>query len=183
MIPNILHREERTDRIPRLMQELESQNITDYRFWDGIHDRRSVEAGVNQAHKQIVRWAKEIGLSKVLIFEDDIKFCDEGAFKYYLQNEPLDYDLYMGGIFLGQIKDGIAERFTAMHCYMVHERFYDTFLSTPNDIHIDHSLAGLGKYVVCEPFIAIQYNGHSDNAGGYRNYDVIFENRKLFKKA
>lgn len=180
MVLNIIHKPERTDRYAKLMNELSNQNISDYRFWDGIH-AETVQKGVNLAHKQIVRYAKEMQLSKVLISEDDLKFTDNGAFEYYLNNEPNNYDLYLASIFLGKIVNGIAERFTALTLYMVAERFYDTFLSTPDHLHIDHALAGLGRYVVCEPFICTQHNGHSDNTGKYQNYDILFENRKLYK--
>lgn len=178
---NIIHRIEEQQRLGNLMKELNEQGITNYEFWDGVHDVRSTYAGINKAHKQIVKAAKNNNLDKVLIFENDIKFTDKGAFDYYISNEPEDYDIYLGSIFLGQIRNGIAERFTALTCYIVHSRFYDTFLSVPDDMHLDHALAGLGKYVVCEPFICTQYNGWSYNSQKHCNYDIIFENKKLYR--
>lgn len=180
MIPNIIHHN-RPERLEPLKKELAEQGIVEYRICEGVH-ARTVYEGINLAHKQIVRWAKEKELSKVLIFEDDIQFTDKGAFDYFMQNEPKDYDLYLGGVFLGKVTDGIVERFTALTCYIVHSRFYNTFLSTDNDKHLDHMLAGLGKYVVCEPMVCRQFNGHSTNTGKYENYDLIFENRKMFKR-
>jgi hypothetical protein len=182
MVLNIIHKSERIDRMGALSKELVTQEINDYRFWEGIHGRTTYE-GINLAHKQIIRYAKERELSKILIAEDDIKFSDAGAFGYFLQNEPEDYDIYLGGIFLGHINNGIALRFTGMTLYMVHERFYDAFLKTPDDMHIDHALAEVGgRYVVCDPFVVTQHNGKSDNTGRHENYDFIFENRKLYKK-
>lgn len=179
VIPNIIHH--RIDRMDRLKKELEGQGIVKYNLWDGVWSERTVVKNINLAHKQIVQWAKDEGLPKVLIFEDDIFFCDKGAFDYYLQNEPTDYDIYLGGIYLGVIKDNLVKAFTGMHCYMVHERFYDTFLSTPTEIHVDHSLKDLGKYIVCDPFIAIQHNGWSDNSKKHCDYTFMFENRNLYK--
>lgn len=179
LTPNVINI--RPDRVPRLLDEFKRQGIKDYNLWDGIYDRKTVQENINCAHKQIVEWAKEECLSKVLIMEDDISFTDTKAFDYYLQNEPSDYDIYLGGIYLGIIKNGVVDAFTGMHCYIVHERFYDTFLSTPTKMHVDHSLKGLGKYIVCDPFIAVQFNGWSDNSQKYCNYDVLLENRKLYK--
>lgn len=181
MVANIIHMSDKPKRLEILMKELKEQEITDYRLWEGIH-AKTVEKGINLAHKQIVRYAKENELDKVLIFEDDIQFTDRGAFKYFIDHEPLDYDLYLGGIFLGTIRDNVVKSFTAPTCYMVHKEFYEKYLATDNDSHIDHALSGIGKYIVCEPFICRQHNGISGNTGKYENYDFIFETRKMFKQ-
>lgn len=178
--PNVIH--SRPDRMPKLLKEFKEQGITDYHLWEGVYNQKSAQANINLAHKQIIEWAKYEKLQKVLVFEDDIQFCGTGAFDYYLQNEPSDYDIYLGGIYLGIIgENNHVKAFTGMHCYIVHERFYDTFLNTPKDIHIDHSLKDMGEYIVCDPFIAIQHNGWSDNSQRHCNYDHFFDNRKLYK--
>lgn len=180
LIPNVISH--RIDRKERLVNELKGQGIEKYVEWDGVWSEKTVVKNINLAHKQIVEWARDENLEKVLIMEDDIQFCDKGAFDYYLQNEPADYDIYLAGIYLGVIKnDNTVSAFTGMHCYIVHNRFYDTFLNTSKDIHIDHSLKDLGKYVVCNPFAAVQYNGWSDNSQKYCNYDCLLEHRKLYK--
>lgn len=181
MIPNVLHNSARTERMPILENELRTQGIETYLSWDIIHAKTVIES-INISHKQIIKWAKQEGLEKVLVFEDDIRFCGNGAFDYYLKNEPDDYDLWLGGIYLGVIENGISKEFTALHCMMVHSRFYDSFLDTPNNMHLDHALANKGLYKVCEPFIAIQHNGYSDNSGVYCNYDIMFKDRKLFNR-
>lgn len=183
VIPNIIHCSHHLERKKKLLKELATQGIESYNIWEGVYGKKSMVANINAAHKQIIQWAKDNGETKVLIFEDDIKFCDEGAFQYYLDNEPDDYDIYLGGIYLGQIKDRIVKQFTALHCYMVHERFYDTFLNAPDDRHIDHALTGAGKYVVCDPMIAVQYDGWSDNSQKYCNYQIILESKNLYRKS
>lgn len=169
------------DRMKVLEHELKTQGIEQYHIWDIVH-ANSITGSINRSHKQIVQWAKDEGLEKVLIFEDDIKFTDEGAFSYYLSNEPSEYDIYLGGIYLGKIENGIAKEFTAMHCYIVHNRFYDTFLSTDKDKHIDHSLRGIGIYKVCNPMVAIQHNGFSDNSKRHENFEILTGNKNLFKQ-
>jgi len=178
---NIIHLSVRVDRMKILENELEMQGIDNVNIWEGIYHPKSIMKSISLAHKQIIKWAKETGLKTVTVFEDDIKFTDKGAWDYYVDNEPLDYDIYLGGIYLGTIKNSIANSWTAAHCYTVHERFYDVFLKSDEDKHIDTALAGLGKYVVCEPMIAVQYNGVSNNTNQYCNFDSIINSRKLFK--
>jgi hypothetical protein len=180
-IINIIHNSERLDRLKTLEYELENQGIKDWNKWDAIYDVKGAHIGINAAHKQIVRWAKEQGLPEVLIGEDDLKFTDKGAFDYFISNKPLDYDLYLCGIFCGQINDNnLTKEFTGMTLYFVNERFYDTYLSLDPNKHIDAALANNGKYVVSNPFVAVQYNGFSDNTKTYCNFDAILQRRKLF---
>jgi hypothetical protein len=180
LIPNILHSPKRTDRIPVLEDELEMQGIDHYNTWHPIH-APTIKESINISHKQIIQWAKDNYLPEVLIFEDDIKFLGEGAIDYYMEQKPKDYDLYLGGIYHGKIKeDNTVEKFTALHCYFVHQNFYNTFLSTNSHQHLDHALAGLGKYIVCNPMIAVQQNGYSDNEKSYQNYDQLIKNRNLY---
>jgi hypothetical protein len=68
-----------------------------------------------------------------------------------------------------------------MTCYTIHQNFYNTFLSTPDEEHIDAALANKGKYVVCNPFTVRQHNGWSSNSRQHCNYDQMFLNRKMFK--
>lgn len=163
------------------MKELKQQGINEYDFWDGIWDIYSVQRGINQAHKEIVHWAKLKRLPEILIMEDDIRFCGEGAFNHYLQNIPEYYDIYLGGIYLGDLDEQNRTReFSGLHCYMVHSRFYDTFLSVPDDEHIDRALSNLGEFYVSYPFTSIQYNGKSSNTKKEENYDQLLVGRQLY---
>jgi hypothetical protein len=182
-IPNIIHDTSRVDRMEVLKKEIEQQGIEKYNLWDAVYDVRSVYAGINKAHKQIVQWAKENELPEVLIMEDDVKFLGEGAFKYFIENKPKDYDLYLAGIFLGVLQeDNTVKEFTGMTCYFVNEKFYDTFLSVEENKHIDAALSGLGDYKVCVPFVAIQHDGMSSNTQTFCSFSHIFEHRPLFNR-
>lgn len=179
---NILHGGH-SPRIPILLNELQQQGINEFNIVDGVHDKTSVVRAINLSHKKIVWQALEDGLPEVCIFEDDIKFTDLGAWDYFLANKPKDFDLYLGGIYLGDITpDGTTKAFTALHCYIIHSRFYATFLSTPEDTHIDRALDNLGKYVVCQPMVAIQYPGYSANTGKDETYDNLYANRQFYKR-
>lgn len=181
MLLNIIHLTHRKDRLINLIKELDNQLITEYLIWDGILDLENPSRGISKAHKQIVQMAKKNNLPFVLIAEDDIKFTAKGAFNYFLQSEPKDYDLYLGGIYYGNIKpDNSAEDFSGLTLYMIQSKFYDTFLSIPENLPLDRGLSKKGFYLVCNPFIAIQYDGYSDNKKSYQNYDMYLKGRNLY---
>lgn len=162
------------------MKELEVQGIYDYELWPALLKKTRKES-INAAHKQIVEYAIVAGWDKVVIAEDDIKFTNPLSWKYYLSNEPDDYDIYLSMVYLGDIdKNNCVKSFTGMTLYTVSKRFYEKFLSVNDDEHIDRALGGIGKFVVCNPFIAIQYNGWSSNTGKEEKYDNLLLNRVLY---
>lgn len=170
----------RSERMPLLMKEFETQDITNYEFWKGIY-LPSVKASINAAHRQIVEYAKLAEFSEVIIGEDDLKFSAPGAWQYFLKNKPRDYDIYLGGIFLGDPDENwIVKKFTGLTLYSVHERFYDTFLSVDPEEHIDVALNGLGRFVVCQPFVVTQHDGFSSNTGKNETYGDLQRSRSFF---
>ncbi len=173
----------RGDRRDNLLKELKSQNITDYELWDGVFIP-SIKASINAAHKQIVEYAKLAEWEEVCIAEDDLKATHPNSWNYFLQNKPADYDLYLSMIYLGQPdENNIVKDFTGLTLYCIHSRFYDKFLSVDPNEHIDHldrALRGLGKFVVCNPFTFIQYNGRSSNTGKHEEYDSLLIGRNLY---
>jgi hypothetical protein len=38
----------------------------------------------------------------------------------------------------------------------------------------------MGRFVVCNPFVALQQNGYSDNRGCYMDYSIYLRDRPLF---
>ncbi len=171
----------RAERLPLLVAELDRQGIDDFEFWDGVYLRHSVKASINEAHKQIVRYAQLAGFREVLIAEDDFVGTHENSFKFFLSQKPEQYDLYLSQVYLGELDDkNMVKSFTGMTMYFVHSRFYETFLSTDPEEHIDRALGGLGDYHVCVPFPFIQRNGFSSNTGKNEVYDTLLQGRKLF---
>lgn len=170
----------RSDRLPRLINELDAQGISDYEFWDGVY-LPSIKASINAAHRQIIQYAKLAGWDETFIAEDDIKFSAAGAWDYFLKQKPESFDIYLGGIFLGEPDEkGIVKDFTGMTCYCVSKHFYETFLSVDPYEHIDRSLSGKGKFMVCEPFICTQWDGISGNTGKEESYGYLQRNRNFF---
>jgi len=182
MLLNIIHLNSRADRMSLLREQLSFQGISAYRIWDGVVNEECVCTGISQAHKNVVRQAKELELAEVLIAEDDLCFTAKGAFKYYLENKPLNFDIYLSGICYGEIKkDNSVDEFIGTTLYMVQRNFYDKFLLLPENRHLDRALKNLGRFIVCNPFVARPYNGFSDNMKQYMNYDFCFRDRTLYR--
>jgi len=170
----------RSERMPRLINELKTQGITDYEFWPGIY-HPSIKASINAAHKQIVEYARLAEWEQVMIAEDDVKFSSAGGFDYFLKQKPNDFDIYLGGLFLGDPdENNVVKTFTGLTLYVVARRFYDTFLTVPDDDHLDRLMDGLGRYVVCNPFVVTQYDGVSGNTGKMESYSKLQESRIFY---
>lgn len=178
---NILHLRNREDRMDILRRELQTQGITDYNIVYGFTDQ-DAKRNISKGHRGIVEKAKSEGLPFVIIAEDDIKFTHPTSYQRFLETLPLDCDIYLSSIYSGDIReDNTVEWFCGMTLYAVMEQFYDTFLSVDKDDHIDRSLKGLGKYVVANPFVAIQHPGYSDQRRTVcLNDDVKLKGRKLY---
>jgi hypothetical protein len=181
MTANIIHLPHRKDRFEILQQELQQQNITDFRIWDGIVDVEMPCTGISKAHKQIVKFALHNDLPEILIGEDDLRFTKEGAFRFFIENKPTDFDIYLAGIYSGELKrDNTVEDFSALTFYIVNKKFYSIFLDMPEDKDLDRALRFTGRFVVCYPFTVIQYNGYSDNVKRYCLDDHCLAKRRLF---
>lgn len=179
---HIVHLKHRLDRRNQVLRELEIQNLNNYVFWEGFRDTEKPSRGIAKAHQQIVSWASEQGLQEVMIAEDDIQFSARGALEYFNNNEPDDYDLYLGGISYGKIEnDNSVKDFAGTHLYRIRKRFYKTFLSLTGEMDIDRALAGQGKFMVCNPMVGTQRNGFSDNKQEYRYNDLYFKRRTLWE--
>ena len=172
----------RSERMPRLMKEIETQGITNYKFWDGIYEsHRHAKENISLAHKQIVEYAKLAEFESVIIGEDDLMGTHPDSWKYFLQHRPSDFDLYLSSVFVGEIdENNEVKDFCGLTLYIVHSRFYDKFLAADPHDHLDRALSGNGKYIVCQPFTFIQYNGFSSNTGKDETYDNLLQGRNLF---
>lgn len=178
---HIIHLAARTDRMKTLRHELTAQEITNYRIWPGIIGAPAYK-GVTSAHHQIVAFANEQQLDSVVIAEDDIRFTAPGAYRYFLSHTPTDYDLYLGGITWRSTGDEKrTEKFAGLTLYKIQRRFYQTFLSAGSGDHLDRSLSGLGMFTICDPLVAKQYPGYSDNEGRNVSYEHYIAHMRFLK--
>ena len=184
MIVNCINLEKREDRLLSVSKQAKQQGFP-VKFYEGISDKYLVPfKNISKAHKKIVQEAKDNSLETVTIMEDDCVFTAPNAFDYYVSKMPDDFDIFLGMIYAGEIKEGrIMNGFSGLTFYTVHNSFYDEFLAAnPND-HLDRFLGNTAyknKYYVCEPFVCYQSGGMSDNLRIKMDYKVYHEKMNFY---
>lgn len=172
---NVILDNRRSERYGLILDEFIRQGITNYKIWDAIM-LKDIPSSINASHKKIVQWAKDNGESEVLIAEDDLMFPSEKGFEWFLKNKPPLYELYSSAnycAFKRPDKPGAyrCEYQVGFHLYFCHSRYYDTFLNTKSDAHIDSEQRGKLMYH-CYPFAALQRPGYSANNQANVNYNA-----------
>lgn len=176
---NIIHDNRLIGRYEALMEEFSKEGVTDYKIWEPVEDSKSVIRSINLSHKQIVAWAKKEGLKEVCIGEDDLYFSAAGGWKYFLENKPETFDLYLWGSYIVPLSNNCVCGF---QLYIIAEKFYDQFLSVPADIHIDYSMDSLkGDYRFCYPFSALQRSCFSANNRAITNYNSALRKEDIWQ--
>lgn len=189
LVLNCIHLTRREDREVSILREAKSQGLY-LRFWEGIEIRTDRKQGICLSHKAIVKNAKECGMKMVAICEDDLIFnkSPDGklAWEYFLEQIPEDFDLFFSMCYVGVVENNrLKSVFSGMTMYVVHERFYDFFLSLPDSCHIDRELglyANQFKYLVCEKFCCFQDGSKSDNNFMTCDYTPYLAGRKIYGK-
>lgn len=183
MIVQCINLAERTDRRESILAEVATQGL-DIQFWPGIIDKIPYK-GIAKAHQQIIRWAKESNLPEVTIIEDDAAFTAPDAYQYYLHKKPKTFDLYFGGTYSAEIREGrIMNGFSGLTLYTISKRFYDFALNVRVDWHFDRAMGEWAfdkAYYICEPFIVYQKMGYSDNQRKKVSYETYHKNFKFYK--
>src|ERR1700744_1364832 len=181
---NIIWDSRRPEKWEPLMAELSTQGITDYEIWSCLILPEVVES-ISASHKMIVQDAKDKGLKEVCIAEDDLMFTAPGAWDYFLSKKPRFFDLYLGGCY-SPVKHGWDESpysYTlepvGFHLYILHERYYDTFLSPPDHLHIDTAQKS-NTIKVCYPIVALQRPGFSANNKCDQDYNSILKPEDIY---
>lgn len=160
----------------------------EHRYWCAIPDAHSVIRSINMSHKQIVQHAIDEKLPEILIMEEDVMFTAPGAFEYFLANKPDRFDLYLAGAYgLSDMSKYLESNtrvipianFAGLHCYIIGENYYEKFMETPSDFHIDDQ-PNKGKFFVCFPFAALQYPGWSSNNRKMVNYNESIPKNYLY---
>lgn len=184
LIVNCLHLSRREDREALALQQAKEQGYY-LRFWEGIENRHNRKMGICQGHKMIIRDAKENDYPFCCIAEDDISWFGKNAWEYFLNSMPEEADIYFSFVYVGDLKDNrITSLFSGMSCYIVYKRFYDFFLSIPDDVHIDRHLgltSNIHKYICCDQVPCEQIGGKSDNTLTVTpTYRPLLKGRKIF---
>lgn len=187
--PSSFIQRSREERIISIVRQSKSIRFG-VRFWEGDTFRGNfidARIGVARAFKRVVQWAKDNTLNRVTIGEDDLLFSDPGAWKYYLDNIPEDYDLYLGGVYDGIFRDGrLVSSYAGHSLITVSNRFYDFFLEANPDenLHLDRWLGQYyaeKKYYVCYPFVVSQIpTSYSDNHKAMATHAPLLEGARFF---
>jgi hypothetical protein len=168
MTVNIIFDSRRSEKYEPLIKTLKEQGITDYKLWPAIIQSTVIES-ISESHKMIVRDAQNRGLEMCAIWEEDCYIPAPNGWKRFIDGIPIwPFDIYLAGTYgLDRpIRNPIA-KINGLHAYIIHGRFYDTFLATPPNEHIDVSLDNKGLYYVEYPFIALQRPGWSANSRAF----------------
>lgn len=178
---NVIHDNRMSERYLPLIKELEAQGVG-YIIWQPIESVESVVKSINLSHKQIVKWAMENGMKEVCIAEDDLMFTCINAWEYFLENKPIEYDIYSSCTYDDDLKN--HNHLCGFHLYFVNERFYEKYLSVPDEAHVDTAIDEMGgNFVVCRPFIALQRPFRSANHPEIpiSNYNTILKEGDIYK--
>jgi hypothetical protein len=180
VIINIISLPKREDRRVAIIKQMEMEKCT-YQFFDGVQGA-AAKTNISQAHKNVVRYAKEQGLSEIAIAEDDLVWTGTGAWKYFLENKPNDFDVYVGSYYSGSHDENfVVTGLRGLTLYIVHERYYDTFLSLPENTHIDGAIDRSGAKIIVSPlFVCMQQSGWSDQRKRYADDSILLKGKPMF---
>lgn len=178
---HIINLKKRVDRRAEVTKQMEMEKCS-YMFWNGILGKTPKE-NVAAAHKQIIQHAKDNGLPEICVAEDDLQWTGSGAWKYFLENKPTDFDVYVGSYYSGKHDEKfIVKGFRGLTIYICAAKYYDTFLSLSESIHIDSAIDLSGAKIVVSPkFVATQSPGFSDQRRRFANDSSKMVGKDLYK--
>lgn len=177
---HVIHDDLRTDRWELFLREAMEQEF-EFKKWDACKENAKPITNISRCHKKIIQFAKDNNLEEICVAEDDVHFTAKGAWQYFLNNKPNDFDLYLSSIHGGGISSqNQTNSFSSLLCYIIHNRFYNTFLEANESEDIDRAMNGKGKFVVVNPFATIQAETFSDNTKRIHRQEKIYKNRKFF---
>jgi hypothetical protein len=176
---NIVFDDRQPDDYGRLLGEFIEQEITKYIFHPCIVDKDSVVKSINLSHKMIVQKAKDNGYDMCLIAEQDVTFTHPTSWKYFIDSIPESFDIFLWGSYIVPLSNN---RVCGFHLYAIHANFYDVFLASPDNVHIDTYMDELGgDYKFCEKAPALQRAGFSANNRAFVDYNKILEEKDIYR--
>lgn len=173
-IVNTINLYKRTDRLLSIAQQAREQNFA-LRIWPGVEGDTSMK-NINAAYRKIIKEASTNGDAYAIIMEDDCLFSSPNSFRYYMDNRPENFDIWLGMVYAAEVKNGrIMNGYSGNTLITITRDFYYYWLSMPDDVHPDRWVGQFAyerKYYVCEPYVCRQLNGYSDNKRQDMNYNV-----------
>lgn len=186
MILNIIHDNRQLDRLPSLIEQCIKYNIR-YVIWEACIDKKNVLENITESFRRIIEHAKTNKLTEVLIAEDDCMFVCDLSWEYFFKNKPHTYHCYVGGSYLidnrYEYKPPLVKvnEWVGNHFILIHESYYDIWLSSKPDGHIDTEQSGRGDFYVSFPYVALQKPSFSANNKAFVNYNSILPEDYILK--
>jgi len=183
-----LHLPERRDREPFMVENLPKIHSS-VQCIPGVKFQPSYKA-ISRAHKRIIAIAKAKGWPYVITIEDDIRVPSlkaKAAFTQAMHHLPNDWDALLGGVYdcksYKNIGNDLAEvkGWCSLHLVLWKYTMYDAILNHHEKFHIDRFIGTMDdkKFYLTWPFVAVQYNGFSDNVNMDVNYDNYLNRFKI----
>lgn len=173
-IVNTINLHHREDRLLSISKQAKEQGFA-LRIWEGVQGDITFK-NINAAYRKIIKDAVTNGYPYTIIAEDDCLFSCPGAFQYYMDKRPKQFDIWLGMIYSGEVRNGrLLNGYSGNTLITIAQDFYYYWLSMPDDVHPDRWIgqhAYERRYFVCNPYVAKQANGYSDNKREKCNYDV-----------
>lgn len=180
----------RTDRRKHITEMMAKHGL-EFEFFDAIENKNGT-LGCFDSHVEVLKLAREKGLDKVMIMEDDCEFIRDFELPEFPDNWEM---LFLGGavnmIYDRYNKDWYQVSTWYAHCYLVKSSLFDELIETAErlrgkkaidevyceDIHYQHY-----TYIIY-PLLAQQYDNYSDieqkrmdRTGKISNYMKTLEN-------
>jgi GR25 family glycosyltransferase involved in LPS biosynthesis len=145
------------------------------------------QVGCLISHLELIKLCKENRYKRVLIFEDDVEFCDDfnSKFEKLMESVNDSWDiLYLSGSLpkFTETHDRYSRvsHLLTTHSYMIREEFYDILIKTlsenlftkPVDSSYMDVISAIKTYVAM-PYLTYQRAGFSDIGQCYNDYDSI----------
>lgn len=183
--PYILYDDRKFEMLPLIEEEMKRQGIKKYHIRSPILCS-PVFKSISVSQKAIVREAKEMGLKRCCLMEEDNFFPAGDGWQYFLSNMPDKFSIYLGGSYLVD-KDieytypvTKVNAYVGHHCIIIDESYYQTFLDTTEEGHIDTEQEGRGDFYLCYPMAALQRPSKSANHNNeLANYNNLFKNTNM----
>jgi hypothetical protein len=186
----MIHNPKRSDRLELLLAETRLQGINgDTVLMPAVTDTLNPVRNISRAHKNCIKVAQRLKMDRIIVLEDDVKFVCRNSFSRFLEladELPPDWDIFLSGVYDGVLQDHSENirkvtKFSGLHCYMVHERYYDTFLSANEDVNLDKWMStpgwGSSNAYLAYPMLAMQHDGFSDNVRKVTDYNTQVNGR------
>ena len=188
--------DERTDRWEQAQKEFEKLGITHVNRFSAIkHEKGAI--GCRESHLSIIKEAKKLGLSNVLIFEDDVLVLEDNITKINnslseLKKTP--WELF----YFGATVDPNVGKLTVVsphlvktnfayttHAYAINSNMFDFILEQAPyhgiiDVFYNRGIVTRGQSYIINPMLCIQQESYSDIEKHHADYQWMI---KFFNKA